>query len=103
LPDGRIENVYMARIINKDTRVHDFRLEVEGLPHAVVDGEQSTYRVGPGEVFSAAVRVRAAPEHLHGGHDIEIESRAVDDPSIHASAHARFIAPATQETETDEH
>jgi cytochrome c oxidase accessory protein FixG len=93
LNDGRIENVYTVRIINKDTRPHEFALLVEDLPGAQIDSEQPTYRVGGAEVRSVAVRVRMPPGAVHGGHDVELKAVAVDAPGIEVEAKARFFAP----------
>jgi polyferredoxin len=117
LPDGSIENVYLLRILNKDTAAHVYRLAADGLPglqldagdagREVEDGEQehaheqedgvaqreSSGRVGPGEVFSLPVRVRAPPGTASGSREIRFEVVATDAPRLRASRAARFLAP----------
>ena len=93
LNDGSIENVYTVRIINKDTSAHEFALRVEGLPGAMLDSEQPTYRVGAAEVKSVAVRVRVPDHAAAGGNDIRLKVVAVDESTIETGTKARFFAP----------
>ncbi|HYM35885.1 MAG TPA: FixG Ig-like domain-containing protein, partial [Steroidobacteraceae bacterium] len=93
LNDGRIENVYTVRIINKDTASHEFTLRVDDLPGAELDSEQHTYLVPPAEVKSVAVRVRVPAGAIAGGNNIELKVQAVDAHEIKNEAKARFFAP----------
>jgi cytochrome c oxidase accessory protein FixG len=102
LNDGRIENVYTVRIINKDTREHEFALSVDDLPDAQIDSERATYIVAPAEVKSVAVRVRVPAHAVDGGNDIELKVTAVDAPEIETEAKARFYAPREQHHERDD-
>jgi len=45
-------------------------------------------------VFPAGIRVRRPAYEPEGSETIELEVVALDDPSLRASASARFIAPA---------
>ncbi len=92
LDDGRIENVYTIRLINKDTQAHTVRLFVQGLAGATLDSDRAEYRVGGGEVLSVAVRVRA-PQISGGSHAMEIVARTDDAAAIQSRADARFLAP----------
>jgi cytochrome c oxidase accessory protein FixG len=94
LDDGRIENVYTVRLINKDTAAHTLRLSVSGLDGAAIDTEHSEYRVGGGEIISVAVRVRAPRQSVAGSVEIMIQARSVTDDEPQSSAVARFVAPA---------
>jgi polyferredoxin len=93
LSDGRIENVYTIRAINKDTHAHDLKLRVEGLSGAMLDTDQDVYRIAAGEVISIAARVRVASNAATGGSDIDIVATSTDSPSIFSREKARFIAP----------
>jgi cytochrome c oxidase accessory protein FixG len=93
LNDGRIENVYTVRIINKDTRSHEFSLSVDDLPGAEIDSDKPTYTVSAAEVRSVAVRVRVPARAIVGGHSIELKIDAIDAPDISTEAKARFYAP----------
>ena len=95
LDDGRIENVYTVRLINKDTQAHTLRLTAEGLPGATIDSERTEYRVNGGEVVSVAVRVRVL--HATGGsHALQIVARSDGTDPVESSADARFLAPRAQ-------
>ena len=58
LNDGRIENVYSMRIINKDQHGHEFPPVHPGLPNAVVDSDSPTTLVGAEDVKTIVARVR---------------------------------------------
>jgi cytochrome c oxidase accessory protein FixG len=92
LDDGRIENVYTIRLINKDTQAHTLRLSVQGMAGATLDSDRAEYRVGGGEVVSVAVRVRV-PRTSGGSHALDIVARSNDADPIESSADARFLAP----------
>ena len=93
LNDGRIENVYTVRIINKDTQPHEFVLGVRDLPGAEVDSEFAKYTVSAAEVRSVAVRVRVAEGAVGGGNDFVLTVNAVDMPEVKTESKARFFAP----------
>jgi cytochrome c oxidase accessory protein FixG len=90
LDDGRIENVYTVRLINKDTQPHTMQLSVRGLADATVDSDRSAYRVGAGEVVTVAVRVRV-PATAGGNHTLQVVARSTDGDE--SSTDARFLAP----------
>ena len=92
-PDGRIENVYNVKILNKDREAHEFRIGASGLPGVEVDYIGPTVWVAPGAVQSVPVRIRVPRGELQGGSDILLSIEAVDDPHLTASGQARFIAP----------
>jgi polyferredoxin len=100
LPDGSIENVYLLRILNKDTRSHVYVLGASGLPGISLEagetagtGERGRHEVGPGEVYSLPVRVRVPRGEATGSHEILFEVAAEDVPSLKASREARFLGP----------
>ena len=93
LPDGAIENVYLLRILNKDTAVHRYVLAATGLPGIEIDTGTAEHTVGPGEVYSVAARVRVPATTAGGSHEIEIEVASPDAPGLRASRAARFIGP----------
>jgi cytochrome c oxidase accessory protein FixG len=110
LPDGTIENVYLLRILNKDTAAHRYSLTASGLPDLLLDSGETGQRpgqdagaggeasganhvVGPGEVYSLPVRVRVPAGVASGSHEIRFEIEAVDAPRLRAARDARFIGP----------
>jgi cytochrome c oxidase accessory protein FixG len=92
-PDGRIENVYNVKILNKDRAAHEFRITASGLPGVEVDYIGPTVWVAPGAVQSVPVRIRVPRGELQGGSDVILSLEAVDDAKLTASGRARFIAP----------
>ena len=94
LDDGRVENVYNVKILNKSERIRSFRIEVSGAGELSLDPQPARYVVGSGEVFPAVLRVRRPAYEPLGPQDIRFEAIAEDDPGVRASAEARFIAPS---------
>jgi len=92
LDDGRIENVFTVRIINKDQHAHTFRLAPVNLPNAVIDAESPTQTVDAEDVKSVVVRVRIPSAQGHGGQDFAISAQALDDRKLTASSRARFFS-----------
>jgi cytochrome c oxidase accessory protein FixG len=92
-PDGRIENVYNVKILNKDRDAHEFRITASGLPGVEVDYIGPTVWVAPGAVQSVPVRIRVPRSNLQGGTDLVLTLEAIDAPGLTASGQARFIAP----------
>jgi cytochrome c oxidase accessory protein FixG len=92
-PDGRVENVYNVKILNKDGQAHDFTITGSGVPGLQVDYAGPTVWVGPGQVQGVPVRIRVPRSELKGGADIQVMIQATDKPELRASGKARFIAP----------
>jgi cytochrome c oxidase accessory protein FixG len=94
LDDGRVENVYDLKIMNKTEQPHSFSVVVRGNGALSLDPDPATFAVRSGEVFPAAIRVRRPAYEPLGSETIFFEVRATDDPGLHATSKARFIAPA---------
>jgi polyferredoxin len=94
LDDGRVENVYDVKIINKSEQPHRFRVSVTGPGVLSLDPEPAVFTVGPGEVFPAGIRIRRSAFDPVGSESVRIAVRAEDDPKLHAATTARFLAPA---------
>jgi cytochrome c oxidase accessory protein FixG len=94
LDDGRVENVYDLKIMNKTEYTHRFTVTVSGAGALALDPERAVFSVPSGEVFPAALRVRRSAYEPHGSETIVFEIRAVDEPRLYASSKARFLAPS---------
>jgi cytochrome c oxidase accessory protein FixG len=92
LGDGRIENVFTVRIINKDQRPHDFKIIARGLPDATVNGDTPTHFVAAEDVKTVVVRVRVPEDLVRGGHDFTMVVQARDAPGVLAASRARFFS-----------
>lgn len=93
LDDGRVENVYSVKILNKTERAHRFVVSVRGAGELTVEPQPAQFEVASGEVFPATVRVRRPAYEPLGPQDVEFEVRATDDPKLEAETRARFLAP----------
>jgi cytochrome c oxidase accessory protein FixG len=92
-PDGRIENVYNVKILNKDREPHEFRITGSGLEGLEVDYAGPTVWVAAGAVQSVPVRIRVPRNAVQGGTDLVFSIEATGRPDLTASGKARFIAP----------
>ncbi len=88
---GGIENIYIARILNKDESDHRFVIAIEGLddPQIYVDEEQLT--VPSGSVSDVTMTVRADVDYS-GSRDMIVRIEAVDNPRIVATSTTRFLS-----------
>jgi cytochrome c oxidase accessory protein FixG len=93
LDDGRVENVYDVKIMNKTEHDHRFAVLVHGPGVLTLDPNPASFLVRSGEVFPAAIRVRRAAYDPAGSETIQFEVRAADSTSLRATSQARFIAP----------
>jgi len=92
--DGnQVDNVYTLRILNKTEREQHFRIEAQGASPLTLLPERE-YTVASGDVYSLPLRVRRATYDPVGAETIRITVRSIDDPNIHATTDARFLAPA---------
>jgi len=94
LDDGRVENVYTVKILNKTERARRFRISVTGPGRLVIDPDPAEFTVGSGDVFPAAVRVRRDAYDPLGSETIRFAVVALDHPTTRVTTTARFIAPA---------
>lgn len=94
LDDGRVENVYDVKIMNKTEHAHRFIITVQGPGELALDPEPATFWVRGGEVYPAALRVRRPAYTPQGSETVVFAVQAVDMPQLHAKSKARFIAPA---------
>jgi len=93
LDDGRVENVYDVKILNKTEHDHRFAVVVRGPGVLTIDPSPASFLVRSGEVFPAAIRVRRAAYEPSGSETIQFEVHAADSASLRATSQARFIAP----------
>jgi cytochrome c oxidase accessory protein FixG len=94
LDDGRVENVYDVKILNKTEQDHSFRVTVAGDNGVQIDPDPAVVSVKGGEVAPAAIRVRRAAFTGTGSQDVRFVTVALDAPQLHTTTRARFIAPA---------
>ena len=91
--DGNVDNVYTVRILNKTEHERVFLIEAAGTTKLTLLSAEHEYRVPSGAVYSVPLRVRRAAYEPLGAETIRLTVRASDDPAIHATTKARFLAP----------
>src|SRR5471032_680255 len=91
--EGRIENVYSLKIMNKDQRDHTYVLDASGLPDLKLQGRREI-KVAAGEILSLPVELSSAPEQLPSStNEVTFFLKDADDDSVHIEAKSRFIGP----------
>ncbi len=94
--EGRVENVYLLRIINKDQHAHTYVLEASGMKGLQLEGKQN-FEVQAGEIFSSPVSVSVDPEEIGSStNKIEFKIQSVDDQSISRTSKSTFIGPVVR-------
>jgi polyferredoxin len=86
LDDGRVENVYTVKILNKSERDRSFALTVSGAGNLTLDPTEANVTVGSGEVMPVVLRVRRDAYQPAGSATIRFRVTARDE--------ARLLAPA---------
>ncbi len=92
--DGKAQNVYTLKIMNKQERPHRFRVTVTGSPGIALAPPGISFDAAPGEVYNAPVRVERDAFATTGNETIRFTVTAEADPRLTASAEARFFAPS---------
>ena len=91
--EGRIENVYSLKIMNKDQRDHTYVLDASGLPDLKLQGKREIHVVA-GDIVSMPVELSIAPEQLPSTtNEVKFILKDADDDSVHVEAKSRFIGP----------
>ena len=91
---GRIENVYTLKLMNKGQTEQTFVIEANGLEGLQYEG-RSEIRVEAGELVTVPVELSVKPEQLpSSANDIVFQVKSVDDDSINDEAESRFIGPS---------
>ena len=94
--EGRIENVYTLKIMNKAQHAVTYLITADGLDDLVYEGKREIKAVA-GEVLSLPVELSIEPEKLPSStNEITFHLQAVDDPSIKTDAASRFIGPSVR-------
>lgn len=90
---GRIENVYTLKIMNKDQRDHLYTIAVEGLDGLIFEGRREV-RAAAGEILSVPVELSIDPQQLPSStNEILFTIQAADLPGQTFDAESRFIGP----------
>ncbi|MGA9224090.1 MAG: cytochrome c oxidase accessory protein CcoG, partial [Pseudomonas graminis] len=91
--DGRIENVYSLKVMNKDQLDHTYVLDATGLPDLKLQGRRDI-KVPAGEIISLPVELSVAPEQLpSSSNDVSFVLRDVEHSGTEVHANSRFLGP----------
>ena len=94
--EGRIENVYVLKIMNKAQRQLTYEIEADGLDGLVYEGKKQIV-AAEGEILTLPVELSIDPEKLPSStNEIEFRIRAIEDPSIKSASESRFIGPSVR-------
>ena len=91
--EGRIENVYSVKVMNKDQVSHRYVLEASGLPDLRLQGPQEI-EVMAGESVSLPVALSSAPDKLPASsNEVNFILKGIDDSDTRAETKSRFLGP----------
>ncbi|HAW22609.1 MAG TPA: cytochrome c oxidase accessory protein CcoG [Pseudomonas sp.] len=91
---GRIENVYTLKVMNKAQSEQTFIIEAVGLEGLQYEGRNEV-RAEAGELVTIPVELSVAPEQLPSStNEVVFHIRSADDSSIEDEAESRFIGPS---------
>ncbi|MBF7729017.1 cytochrome c oxidase accessory protein CcoG [Pseudomonas sp. N040] len=94
--EGRIENVYVLKIMNKAQRDLTFTIKADGLEGLVYEGKPEIV-AAEGEILTVPVELSIDPEKLPSStNDVRFSIQAIEDPSIKSESESRFIGPAVR-------
>jgi cytochrome c oxidase accessory protein FixG len=91
--DGRIENVYTLQIMNTEEQPHRYKVTVDGLEGAEIDGVSDVdVPAATLQAFNTVVRV-PPDAGKSGAHQIHFEITALGNPDIKVREKASFLLP----------
>ncbi|HMM77069.1 MAG TPA: cytochrome c oxidase accessory protein CcoG [Gammaproteobacteria bacterium] len=92
---GKIENVYLLKVINKDDATHRYTLAVGGIDGIALAEPNPVIEAASGAVVSVPIAVRAAESALPSSSTpVQFSITAEDDPTLTVSTEAKFLGPA---------
>ena len=92
--DGLVENIYTLKLINMDTKDHNYKLRVDGLKDMNFVKPKAKIKIKSGEVINLAVRIQIDPVNLkQTSSTVNFYLNAIDQPELAVTEQARFIGP----------
>jgi cytochrome c oxidase accessory protein FixG len=93
--DGRIENIYMLKIINMDRVAHDFSLSAAGIEGLELILDKQRIAAAPGEIVDLPVRLRAEEDALgQRSTPVTFTLEAAGGSELAVTEEARFLGPS---------
>lgn len=90
--DGKVQNSYQTKVMNKDTKPHDFVITLEGLEGGELVGKVA-FSLDAGGIQSVPVSVKTIPWELKKSRT-DIRFIVTRDDGVTANEESRFIGPA---------
>jgi len=95
--DGLIENIYTLKLINMDTKDHQYKLHIDGLKEMVFIQPKAEIKIKSGEIINLAVRIQIDPVNISKtSSNVNFYLSSTDQPELAVTEQARFIGPLTQ-------
>lgn len=95
--DGLVENIYTLKLINMDTKDHQYQLRVDGLKEMVFIQPKAKIKIKSGEVINLAVRIQIDPVNLSKtSSTVHFYLDSTDQPDLAVTEQARFIGPLSK-------
>lgn len=95
--DGLIENIYTLKLINMDTKDHQYQLRVDGLKEMVFIQPKTDIKIKSGEVINLPVRIQIDPVNLSKtSSTVNFYLKSTDQPDFAVTEQARFIGPLSK-------
>ena len=95
--DGLVENIYTLKLINMDTKDHQYQLRVDGLKEMVFIQPKAEIKIKSGEVINLAVRIQMDPVNLlKTSSKVNFYLNSTDQPDLAVTEPARFIGPLSK-------
>ncbi|MFW9621021.1 MAG: FixG Ig-like domain-containing protein, partial [Macromonas sp.] len=90
---GRIENVYLLRLMNATETAQTYQFTIEGLPGIGI-ASTTEVTVLPTEVRSVPIRVQIPPNSsAPGSHTVHFTIRATGDAALQVTEKSVFLVP----------
>ena len=89
--DGRVENSYTLKIVNKDVKPQHYRISLVAAPGIVLPGSERTADASAEEVVNLPLTL-SAPDSMHGKQVVTFKVEALDGTS-RASVQSSFFGP----------
>jgi polyferredoxin len=91
--EGRIENVYSLKIMNKDQVDHTYVLDATGLPDLKLQGRREI-NVSAGDIVTMPAELSVAPEQLPSStNEVTFILKDIENRDTEVQAKSRFIGP----------
>ncbi len=91
--DGGIENSYTLKVMNKDQRVHRYRVSVRSDLELTVVSSEKSFDVAAGQVVEMPLTLRAPPGRAHGVSKIAITVQSETATDVMYVQESRFFGP----------